>query len=190
MSRKTGPGNPPVATRFRKGQSGNPKGRPKGTKAKTSGSAFDVVIDKTLSVTRSGVQRQLTIEEALQHKTLHKALAGDRAARREVLRMIEKREKALAKSNGTGERSVEIRVDRVDANNVNEALLVLGAARPDTKWADRDMANRLLRLELWAVQAALDRRRGGSRLSDADIKGIKDHTRDQERLHWPRGTRT
>ena len=70
MSGKAGPGQPPAATRFRKGQSGNPKGRPKKPRPSTrSGSAFDVIIDKTLSVTQGGVERELTVKEALQLQT-------------------------------------------------------------------------------------------------------------------------
>ena len=60
MSGKVGPGRPPTATRFRKGQSGNPKGRPKKSRPPTkSGSAFDVIVDKTLTVTQGGVERRV-----------------------------------------------------------------------------------------------------------------------------------
>ena len=95
MTGKTGRGHPPASTRFRKGQSGNPKGRPRAGKAKTS-SAFDIVIDRTLTVTRGGVPREVTVEEALQHQTYRDAIAGNRPARREILKMIAKREQALA----------------------------------------------------------------------------------------------
>src|SRR5688500_9307636 len=95
MSGKVGPGRPPAGSRFPKGRSGNPKGRPR-SRPLPAPSAFDIVIDRTLTVTQGGRARELTLEEALQHKTYQAAIAGNRAARREVLKMIEKRERWLA----------------------------------------------------------------------------------------------
>ena len=100
MSRPVGPGRPPVESRFRKGQSGNPKGRPKKAKPRAA-SAFDIVIDRTLTVTQGGMPRAVTVEEALQHRTYQEAIAGSRPARREVLKMIAKREQYLAARHGT-----------------------------------------------------------------------------------------
>ena len=74
---------------FRKGQSGNPKGRPRKNKSiETPRSAYDVVVDKTLTVVKDGVVREVTVEEALQHKTYQQALEGNRAAQREILRSV------------------------------------------------------------------------------------------------------
>ena len=84
-----------ASTRFRKGQSGNPAGRPKARRPHIS--AFDIIFDKTLTVTQNGVVRDLTVDEALQIQTYQAALKGSRMAVRAVLKMIEKREVALAK---------------------------------------------------------------------------------------------
>src|SRR4051812_47424756 len=94
MSKVVGPGFPPQGSRFSKGVSGNPKGRPKAKRAAMP-SAFDIVIDKVLTIAQSGVQRDITVEEALQHRTYQDAIAGNRPARREVLKWIAKREKAM-----------------------------------------------------------------------------------------------
>ena len=103
---------PPAEHRFRKGQSGNPKGRPRKAKERNP-SAFEVVLEKSLAVTIGGKIHELTVEEALQHKTYQDALAGNRSARREVLKMIAKREKWLAdKAPARKPFAVEVRMDR------------------------------------------------------------------------------
>ena len=66
---------PPASTRFRKGQSGNPRGRPR-KQPDPQSSAFDVVIDRTLTIVQDGVPREVTVDEALQHKTYQDAIAG------------------------------------------------------------------------------------------------------------------
>ena len=60
-------------TRFRSGESGNLKGRPRKPAAQKS--AFDLVIDRTLTVIQNGVERELTIDEALQQKTYQEVLS-------------------------------------------------------------------------------------------------------------------
>lgn len=180
MSTKAGPGNPPIRNRFRKGQSGNPRGRPKGSSRKKSESAFDLVIDRTLTVSQDGRQRELTVEEALQYKTWQDALSGNRTARRELLKMIARREKALAGVGAVTLPAPAVRVDKNDPTNVNDALTILDIARP----CGRDQ----LLLEPWAVQMALTRRRGGARLTGEEVKDIKECTRAPETLRWPRGT--
>jgi hypothetical protein len=186
MTGRVGPGRPPAASRFRKGESGNPKGRPK-ARPPASPSAFDIVIDRTLTVTQNGTARELTIEEALQHRTYQDALAGSRAARREVLKMIEKREKSLA-PNASKHRSIELLTEPTDPDNANEALLLLGIAERDTRWGGRDDRYERLLLQPWAVQAALSRP-GRRRLSARDIAEIERCTRDPETLRWPAGSR-
>ena len=182
MSKPTGRRNPPVATRFRKGQSGNPKGRPKARTPNTTTSAFDVIIDRMLTVTQGGVAREVTAEEALQHRTYQDAIAGSRLAQRMVLKWIEKRERYLAARQGSKRfPPIERRIEPHDPDNADAALVLLGIATPEptTAW---------LKLEPWAVQAALQRRRGGGRLSDKHVFDIEHCTRNPRSLRWPRGT--
>ena len=47
---KVGPGHPPKSTRFPKGVSGNPAGRPRKERPADPNSAFDVVVDKKLTI--------------------------------------------------------------------------------------------------------------------------------------------
>ena len=164
MSRAAGPRQPPAAGRFHKGQSGNPKGRPKGQAAKP-GSAFDIVIDKTLTVTHAGKPREVTVEEALQHRTYQDAVAGNRAARREVLKMVAKREQYRAARSSASATRFEFRRE-IDPENADTALLILGLACRNPHRQGSAFDGEQLLLETWAVQMAMSRRRGGDQLSD------------------------
>ena len=184
MSGGVGPGRPPVASRFRKGESGNPKGRPKARRGPAP-SAFDVVIDRTLTVTQNGEPREVLIEEALQRRTYQDAFGGNRAARREVLRMIAKRETWLA-AKAPKYRPLKRLTEPVDPDNADEALILLGIAEPDPRWGGSNDGHERLLLRPWAVQAALSRS-GRRRLSARDIAEIKRCTRDADTLRWPAG---
>ncbi|RMA42514.1 hypothetical protein D9R08_09560 [Rhodophyticola porphyridii] len=178
MTRKP---EPPEHSRFKKGQSGNPKGRPRKSLTTGSASTFDVIVDKTLTITQNGVPREVSVEEALQHRTYRDAIAGNRSARREVLKMIAKREQALAKLAPPPAYTVTTAQEE-DPDNANAALLILGiACRDPTNYGPNDKYERLL-LEPWAVQAALSRRRGGSKLDKKDIEDIRRCTRDPDGL--------
>ena len=92
------------------------------------------MIDRTLPVTHNGEPREVTIEEALQHKTYQDAIAGNRAARREVLKMIAKREKWLAAKAPKKHRPVERLIEPTDLENANEALVLLHGRRRLSDW--------------------------------------------------------
>jgi len=187
MSKENDPEQQPRPGRFAKGTSGNPKGRPK---ARPTGpaSAFDIVIDRTLSVTRGGVEREVTLEEALQHKTYQNAISGNRAARREILKMIAKREKAIAAKAPKPAYRIEMRMEPKDPDNADAALLLLGIACHDIENQHSEHERKHLKLEPWAVQMALSRRRGGQALTEKDIAEIRRCTRSPETLRWPRGS--
>lgn len=185
MSRKTmrrrNPGQ------FRKGQSGNPKGRPRREQPATE-SSFDIVFDRRIAVRRDGTQRELTVEEALQHQTLKDALAGKCSAQRAVWKMIGKREAYLAARLARRSSKVVVLDPEQDPDNADAAMLLLGIAERNEERAEIESDREQLLFATWVVQAALRRRRGGSRLSDDEVKDIKRCTRDAERLRWPRGT--
>ena len=78
-----GYGKPPLATRFKSGQSGNPKGRPKGSKN------LKTVVQQEMSgpivINEGGRQKRVSRREALIKMMLNKALKGDLKASREVI---------------------------------------------------------------------------------------------------------
>jgi hypothetical protein len=185
MSTPVGPKPPPTGTRFRKGQSGNPQGRPRSHNV-TAGSAFDIIIDKTLTVSSGGEPREVTVEEALQHRTYQDAIGGNRSARREILKMIAKREKYLTDHHPRQSRKIELLIEPHDPENAEAAMLLLGIAVRDPEREVSSDVGPPVQLEPWAVQAALSRRRGGRELTKSEISEIKRCTRTPDTLRWPR----
>jgi hypothetical protein len=137
-------------------------------------------MDRTLTVTKGGKPLEVTLEEALQHRTYQEAINGNRAAQREVLKMVAKREKWFAAKRPVP--SFKFLTEPEDPDNANEALLLLGIAERDTRWW---LVQGLL-LQPWAVQAALSRP-GRRQLSAKDVSEIKRCTRDAGTLRWPAG---
>ena len=187
MSKKSRSGKKPNPGWFRKGRSGNPGGRPRVSRA-SRGSVFDIVVEKTLTVPHHGGTREITMEEALQQRTYRDAIAGKAMAMREVVKWIMKREAWLAK-HAPETRWPEIkRYISPDPDNADAALVLLGVAAPNPARADFGTHRAQLLLEPWAVQAALSRRRGGSRLTDSERQEVRRCTCDPDSLQWPRGT--
>jgi hypothetical protein len=157
---------------FRKGRSGNPGGRPTASRAPQA-SAFDAVLERTLTVAHHGGTREIPMEEALQQQTYRDALAGKGMAQREVVKWIIKREAWLAKHTPkASRRAISLRASP-DPDNADAALLLLGIAAANPARADIGADRAQLLLEPWAAQAALRRRRGGQRLTDRERNEIR-----------------
>jgi Family of unknown function (DUF5681) len=109
---------------FRKGRSGNPGGRPTASRA-SHGSAFDIVVEKTLTVAHHGGTLEITMEEALQQRTYRDAVAGERMAQREVAKWIMKREAWLAKHEPKASWQPIKQHISPDPDNADAALLLL-----------------------------------------------------------------
>ena len=165
-------------TRFKPGQSGNPKGRPKKPR-RPHLSAFEIVLDKRLTATVGGKERELTVEEVLQQQTLKDALAGKRMAIRTVLKMIEKREWALSKKHRPVTRPPKHKTHHT-SDNADAAMRILGIADQDPEFPSR------IKLHTWATQAALSRP-GRKPFAAKDVSNIKFFTFDANDLRWPKG---
>jgi hypothetical protein len=77
MTYDVGFGRPPKEHRFKKGQSGNPKGRPKG--ARNYASVFETMLSVAASNRQSGEWRRPTIVKLLE-SWVERALDGERTA--------------------------------------------------------------------------------------------------------------
>nr|WP_298930345.1 DUF5681 domain-containing protein [uncultured Erythrobacter sp.] len=168
-------------TRFKKGQSGNPAGRPK--RRRPNVSAFDIIFDKVLTVNQDGQERELSVDEALQQQTFKDALAGSKMAIRQVLKMIEKREVALAKRYKPPVRKMTMEHEAY-SENAEKALRILGITEPASGWGDE--TSHRMRIATWATQAALSRS-GKRKFLAKDGNDIEFFTQDSDQLKWPRG---
>jgi hypothetical protein len=71
---EVGYGKPPRQTRFKKGQSGNPKGRPKGSK--NMGTLLGEVLAQKVTVMENGQNRRIPYKEAFVRRLAAKGIEG------------------------------------------------------------------------------------------------------------------
>ena len=101
-AKTTGFGKPPKHTRFKKGQSGNPKGRPKGSK--NLATQFLDEVNASIPFTENGRRKVTTKLGAAIKQQVTKAAAGDPRAVEKVLDRVAALE---ARANEGGLRSAE-----------------------------------------------------------------------------------
>lgn len=102
---------PPVASRFKPGQSGNAKGRPKG--AQNFSTVLDQELNAKVPVTENGVRKTVRKQSVIAKQLVNKAAAGDIRAATVVIgetRQMEMRQAVsgmAANSSGFGELAQE-----------------------------------------------------------------------------------
>ncbi len=85
--RPVGYGNPPRATQFEKGRSGNSKGRPK--KRQSPLESIRAMLDEPVQVREASGVRQVSTLDALFKRLRKSALEGDPKAIQQVLKLME-----------------------------------------------------------------------------------------------------
>lgn len=157
-----GYGNPPKWTRFRKGESGNPKGRPRKKKQNTIAvqpqSELDQfqrrVFDRKINLSEGGKSTEVKISEAILKSRANQALKGNSLAQRDAirdLRELEAREamraeeiqrleaEAEAEKLASNERVFDYLVDLKESRKKEWAeALAEGKEEPDFPWPHPD----------------------------------------------------
>jgi hypothetical protein len=72
---KVGYRRPPKHSRFKKGKSGNPRGRPKARLSFTE--LFERELDRTITVEEEGERRRMTRKAAITNRAVNRAISGD-----------------------------------------------------------------------------------------------------------------
>lgn len=135
--------SPPRHSRFRKGQSGNPRGRRKGTGMR---SAAEKVLDRKVMATVDGQRRKVPITEALVLQLAQRALAGDLRATRDFLKIADQ---MAAVTPDPGRRGpLVITRKSIDPKDCNPALEALGVIIP---------VGERYKIAPWVVDAAMAR---------------------------------
>jgi hypothetical protein len=167
-----GYGRPPKATRFKKGQRGNPAGRPRGRHE----APYETVLGQMVTIREAGVERRVTQEEALLLHLAKSGLEGNGAATRTTLGLIEE---ITARHSTHGGVITSIIHTIVAPRSVIHALIPLRMARKLDPY--RETAR--MALEPWLVEAALARL--NQKLSPADQRTIVKAARTPHKVGWP-----
>jgi Family of unknown function (DUF5681) len=83
-----GYGRPPKATQFKKGHSGNPKGRPKGTRP--VGAVLQEILGQRIAVTENGRTRRLPALEVMLRRLANDAMRSEPSALKLMLSLVDR----------------------------------------------------------------------------------------------------
>jgi hypothetical protein len=98
---QVGYGKPPEATQFRKGRSGNPKGRPK--TSKNIGTMLEEVFFRKITITENGVRREVTMLEAILRQVANGAAKGEARHVDRVVKLLPTLQDARAAAEASAE---------------------------------------------------------------------------------------
>ena len=104
---EVGYGKPPVASRFKPGQSGNPKGRPEHRSSNQS--VLEHTLRRKVRVVENGLEQRLENVEVLFRSLVNRAIKGDNRATLLLIRLMEKWQVAPPEQRITEIRRVIVR---------------------------------------------------------------------------------
>ncbi len=163
---------PPAATRFKKGRSGNPRGRPPGRRGAIP---YENTLGQMVTIREDGRERRVTAAEAFLLQLTRKGLQAYSPATRAVLVAIEE-----ARGRRPAQEAV-VPTIVITGFSVLTVLETLGAAM---KTHPYDQQRVRLWLKPWIVEAALARL-GSRQLTAHEQREVWGATRSPEKVRWP-----
>ncbi|WP_209348270.1 DUF5681 domain-containing protein [Pontixanthobacter sp. CEM42] len=174
MSEGVGRGKPPTETQFKKGSSGNPKGRPKNRHKSVP---YDAVLGQMVTIREDGRERRVTAAEAFVLQLTQKGLAGDSAAARVSLDAIEQ----ARSTRGDDRQGIDTIIISSVASGADAILDSLGLA---IKKFPTDEKRVRWELNPWIVEEALERL-GDRRVTIEEQREVWGATRMPNKVAWP-----
>lgn len=171
---EVGYGRPPKKSQFKKGRSGNPKGRPSNRKSQLP---HDHVLGQMVTIREDGTERRVTAAEAFLLHLTKKGLEGDGASARSSLAAIENA-RAVRRYHEANDRIDVIVWKPVEPGSVGPAAEPL---RMVTRYRRGERG--IYRLNPWIVQKALDRM--SEPLTVEDQRKVWEVTKERHRVEWP-----
>jgi len=174
-SEAVGRGKPPRATRFRKGQSGNPRGRPRNRRREIP---YDYLLGQMVTIREDGRERRITAAEAFLLQLTKKGLEGCSASARSSLQVIENARATRSDLNGTGGLALRFVIRAFGLCSMFDNLgmgVVINAASKE---------NARMKLKPWIVEAALARIAPKTFTVDEQRIVLK-ATHTPAKVHWP-----
>lgn len=169
-----GYGKPPVSTQFKKGQSGNPRGRPKNRHREIP---YDAVLGQMVTIREDGRERRVTAAEAFLLQLTQKGLVGDSAAARASLDAIE----AARAARGVYEAKPFNLTVSIIGMSIGVILDTLGLT---FKRYPRDEKRVRREINPWVVELALARL-GDRKLTLEEQREVFANTRTPHKVNWP-----
>lgn len=170
---EVGYGRPPLSTRFKKGRSGNPKGRPRNRRREVP---YDTLLGQMVTVREEGKERRITAAEAFILQLTKKGLEGDSASARASLAAIENARAARAARGG--DKTIRFQVRFFGLCCALEDLGIGLRVHPTDEERVR------LMLKPWIVEASLARL-GTRRLTIGEQQVVLNSTRTPQKVRWP-----
>jgi len=99
VNERVGYGRPPMTTRFRPGQSGNPRGRPKG--ARNLGTIVAAALSERVAITENGRRRRITKFDATIKQLVNRAASGEARATQLLLTLVQANEARPAQQDAS-----------------------------------------------------------------------------------------
>ena len=176
---EVGYGKPPKLTRFKLGQSGNPKGRPKGSKDFRS--LLHRALFKKVRVTEDGQIRTMSRVEAVVTRLVAKELNGDVRAAESVVRLVQQHFPA-----GEESRKCKYFLQRFsDGEILGEKTLQIGDRGRVSSRSKDDPWGYLSNEAPGATKATPEDRRKRHRRRCAAAKGMKLAAAPTRTIDWP-----